>query len=86
MHCGQTIVAFSEFGYPVSHPHNQWRATFLRRMLAFGERQSVGAMPIETMKLVADDVRGGVLNACGHYLPEEAPRTVARRIIEFMNS
>lgn len=43
-------------------------------------------MLIETMKLVADNVRGGVLNACGHYMPEEAPRTVARLIIEFMNS
>jgi len=26
------------------------------------------------------------LNGCGHYMPEEAPRTVARLIIEFMNS
>jgi pimeloyl-ACP methyl ester carboxylesterase len=55
-------------------------------VLAFGAQQGVGTMLIETMKLVADDVRGGVLNACGHYMPEEAPRTVARLIIEFMNS
>lgn len=55
-------------------------------VLAFGAQQGVGTVLIETMKLVADDVRGGVLNACGHYMPEEAPRTVARLIIEFVNS
>jgi hypothetical protein len=30
--------------------------------------------PIKTMRLVATDVRGGVFEGCGHYLPEEAPR------------
>ena len=74
MHRGQTMVAFCEFGYAVSHPYHPWRKTILRRMLGIGERQSVGAMPIDTMKLVADDVRGWLLNAWRHCLAEEASR------------
>jgi pimeloyl-ACP methyl ester carboxylesterase len=36
------------------------------------------------MRLAAADVRGGVFAACGHYMPEEAPRAVAAQIIGFM--
>jgi pimeloyl-ACP methyl ester carboxylesterase len=55
-------------------------------VLAFGAQQGIGSLLIETMRLVADDVRGGVLNDCGHYMPEEAPRTVARLILEFVKA
>jgi pimeloyl-ACP methyl ester carboxylesterase len=40
--------------------------------------------PIKTMRLVATDVRGGVFEGCGHYLPEEAPRAAAEQIIRFL--
>ena len=36
------------------------------------------------MRLVAIDVRGGVFEGCGHYIPEEAPRALADQIIKFM--
>jgi hypothetical protein len=39
---------------------------------------------LDTMRLVATDVRGGVCAGCGHYMPEEAPRAVAEQIITFM--
>jgi pimeloyl-ACP methyl ester carboxylesterase len=38
------------------------------------------------MHLVATDVRGGVFAGCGHYMPEEAPRTVAEQVIRFMGA
>ena len=41
-------------------------------------------MLLDTMRLVAADVRGGVFVGCGHYVPEEAPRAVAEQIIRFM--
>ena len=34
--------------------------------------------------LVATDVRGGIFERCGRYLPEEAPRAVAQEIIKFV--
>jgi hypothetical protein len=35
------------------------------------------------MRIVATDVRGGEFAGCGHYMPEEAPRAVVQKIIEF---
>ena len=53
-------------------------------VLAVGAESGVGATLIDTMSLVAADVRGAVFAACGHYIPEEAPRAVAKQIIRFM--
>jgi hypothetical protein len=53
-------------------------------VLAVGAESGVGALLLETMRLVAADVRGAVLAGCGHYMPEEAPRAVAEQIIRFM--
>ena len=43
-------------------------------------------MLLETMRLVATDVRGGTLADCGHYMPEERPATVADILIRFLSS
>ena len=53
-------------------------------VLAFGAETGVGAALIDTMRFVAADVRGGVFEDCGHYMPEEAPRAVADQIIRFL--
>jgi pimeloyl-ACP methyl ester carboxylesterase len=53
-------------------------------VLAVGAESGVGAMLLDTMRLVAADVRGAVFAGCGHYMPEEAPRAVAEQIIRFM--
>ena len=53
-------------------------------VLAFGADSGVGAMVLDTMRLAAADVRGGVFADCGHYMAEEAPRAVAEQIIRFM--
>jgi pimeloyl-ACP methyl ester carboxylesterase len=38
---------------------------------------------IKTMELVASDVRGGVFENCGHYMPEEAPRAIVAQVVDF---
>ena len=53
-------------------------------VLAFGAESGVGGLVLDTMRLVAADVRGGVFSGCGHYMPEEASRAVAEQIIGFM--
>ncbi len=40
---------------------------------ALGAETGVGTMLLDTMRLVATDVRGGVFASCGTYMPEEAP-------------
>ncbi len=49
-----------------------------------GEKAS-GNFLIEQAKLVASNVRGVVVPGSGHWLMEEAPRTVIPSIIEFIN-
>jgi pimeloyl-ACP methyl ester carboxylesterase len=36
------------------------------------------------LKPLAQDLQGGVLEDCGHYLPEEQPRELARRMLAFL--
>ncbi len=55
-------------------------------ILAFGAETGVGAALIETMQLVATDVRGGVFTDCGHYMPEEAPRALAEQVLKFLSA
>ena len=46
---------------------------------AFGR----GAETFESLKRVALDVRGGVIEDCGHWIPEEKPDEVARALLDF---
>jgi len=46
---------------------------------SFGRRELV----LESMRRVAQDVRGGVIEHAGHFLPEEATDTVAQALLEF---
>jgi pimeloyl-ACP methyl ester carboxylesterase len=52
-------------------------------VLAVGAERGVGRTLLDTMRLVAADVRGAVFAGCGHYVAEEAPRAVAEQIIRF---
>jgi pimeloyl-ACP methyl ester carboxylesterase len=38
---------------------------------------------LESLRRVAEDVRGGVLPACGHWLPEEQPAVLADELMAF---
>ena len=49
-----------------------------------GEKAS-GTFLIEQARLVASDVHGQVVPGSGHWLMEEAPKTVIPAIIEFLN-
>jgi pimeloyl-ACP methyl ester carboxylesterase len=53
-------------------------------MLVLSGEKAGGAFLIEQAKLVASDVRGRVVPGVGHWLMEEAPRTVIPAITEFL--
>jgi pimeloyl-ACP methyl ester carboxylesterase len=65
----------------------QSRARMERRLtmpvLALGGDMAVGDGLASTLRQIATDVRGRVLQECGHYLPEECPHTVAQELIRF---
>ena len=68
--------------------HNRRRAETRLEMpvLAFGAQHGAGSILFDTLCMVAHDVRGGVFDHCGHYMPEEAPRVVASQILAFMGA
>lgn len=69
----------------IAHTRARAERKLAMPVLAVGAGESgVGAMLLDTMRLVAGDVRGAVFAGCGHYVPEEAPRAVAEQIISFM--
>ncbi len=39
--------------------------------------------PLESLRAIATNVRGGVVPDCGHFIPEEQPETLAARLLEF---
>ena len=68
----------------IAHSRARAERKLAMPVLAVGADAGVGAMLLDTMRLVAADVRGSVFAGCGHYMPEEAPRAVAEQIIKFM--
>jgi pimeloyl-ACP methyl ester carboxylesterase len=53
-------------------------------LLALGGSHGSAPDLYEAMRALADDVQGGVLPDCGHYLPEEKPRELAERMLAFL--
>lgn len=52
-------------------------------VLVFGGEKATGDRMLQTMQTAADDVRGGVIPDCGHYIPEECPEFLAEQLIAF---
>jgi pimeloyl-ACP methyl ester carboxylesterase len=62
------------------------RATSARRLppmpvLALGAEGGVGGALLKTLQPLGDNVRGGVLADCGHFLPDECPGEFMRAIL-----
>ncbi|WP_030620551.1 alpha/beta fold hydrolase [Streptomyces sclerotialus] len=53
-------------------------------VLAIGGADNLGESVATTMRLAADDVRGVVIPACGHYPAEEAPEAMLSALTEFL--
>ncbi len=52
-------------------------------VLALGSDQGSISDMATPLRAFADDVRGGTIPFCGHFLPEEQPAVVARELLEF---
>lgn len=52
-------------------------------VMAWGASDGVGDKLLRTMEKAANNVTGGVIESCGHYVPEEAPDIVVRQLMEF---
>jgi pimeloyl-ACP methyl ester carboxylesterase len=52
-------------------------------ILGLGGDRSLGEYTKQMLKSVATDVRGGVIEQCGHFIPEEQPDVLAKHLLEF---
>jgi pimeloyl-ACP methyl ester carboxylesterase len=64
----------------------RWLATNKLAMpvLALGGSHGVGAVLLQQMCSAASDVRGGVIENCGHWLPTECPQTLVSQMAAFL--
>ncbi|KAJ5436722.1 hypothetical protein N7445_007607 [Penicillium cf. griseofulvum] len=53
-------------------------------VLALGGASAVGSGMIGLVQNFATNVSGGVIDDCGHFLPEEQPSAVADKLLEFL--
>lgn len=51
--------------------------------MAWGASGGVEDVLLRTLEGVADTVTGRTIDACGHYIPEEAPDIVIRQLTDF---
>ena len=50
------------------------------------EARGRASEPLESLKVIAADVRGGEIPECGHFIPEEQPAELARRLLDFFGA
>lgn len=53
---------------------------------ARAEARGRGDEPLESLRLLASDVRGGAVPDCGHFIAEEQPEWLAERLLEFFSA
>jgi pimeloyl-ACP methyl ester carboxylesterase len=65
--------------------HNKENAKTRLKMpvLALGGERGFRSAPLNCMKELAEDVRGGVVERCGHWIPEEQPDYLVAQFLEF---
>lgn len=55
-------------------------------VLAIGGEGGVGNGLLDTMRQAADQVQGGTMAGCGHYILEECPNEVAQELVRFFGT
>jgi pimeloyl-ACP methyl ester carboxylesterase len=77
-------AAFSPEGLAQSRRRAERKLTM--PVPAFGAEHGVGQGLMDTLRPIANDVRGGVLAGCGHYMPEEYPEAVGNELLQFFKT
>lgn len=67
--------------------HNQESAKTKLKMpvLALGGESVLGVRAIQSMQAVAEDVRGEVVERCGHFIAEERPEYLIQQLLTFFS-
>ena len=65
--------------------HNTENARIQLKMpvLALGGERGFGELTIKSMQRLAENVRGGVIERCAHWIPEERPEYLTEQLLAF---
>ncbi len=77
-------VAFSAEGLAQSRSRGD--KPLAMPILAMGAEHGVRDALLNTLRNIATDVQGGILQGCGHYMPEEMPDAVADELLRFFTT
>lgn len=53
-------------------------------ILALGGAQGMSPGIYDAMKPLAENLSGGIVDQCGHYMPEEQPEAISKMVLEFL--
>jgi hypothetical protein len=53
-------------------------------VLALGGTQNFGPLIVDMVKEVSTDVRGGIIERCGHWIADERPEYLTEQLLVFI--
>lgn len=80
-----SIGVYREIGETIRQNREAARVRLTLPVLALGGAFGVGELAAHDMRQVADDVQGGVIPDCGHFLAEERPDELAAALHAFFD-
>jgi pimeloyl-ACP methyl ester carboxylesterase len=83
---GLRLEYYRAFFEDAEHTRESMQEKLTMPVLALGGDACLGELPIESMKLLATDVRGGSIPRCGHFIPEEQPDALLEHLLPFLSA
>ena len=69
---------------PINIQKHQTAPALAMPTLALGGEKGVGMALYQSLRDRAESLTGGMLEGCGHYLPEECPRELADHVLSLL--
>jgi pimeloyl-ACP methyl ester carboxylesterase len=83
---GLRLEYYRTFFEDAEHTRESMKEKLTIPVLALGGDACLGELPIGCMQLVAQDVRGGSIPECGHFMPEERPEALLEHLLPFLTA
>ena len=81
---GLRLEYYRAFFEDAEHTRESMQEKLTVPVLALGGEACLGELPLECMRLVADDVQGASIPRSGHFLPEERPDALLEHLLPFL--
>ena len=83
---GLRLEYYRAFFEDAAHVRESMAEKLTIPVLALGGEACLGEMPIDCMKLLAEDVQGASIPRCGHFVPDERPDALLEHLLPFLSA